>query len=85
MGSAAAASLRKNAHLLVERMPEETLTTIVQLMQLYDEQEYQEDMTAHSAAFRRLEQLIRPIPDLDEKKELEEYWDEKYEEYLNLR
>ena len=36
-------------------------------------------------AFLRLEQLIRPIPDLDEKKELEEYWDKKYEEYLNLR
>lgn len=36
-------------------------------------------------AFERLEQLRRPIPDLDEKKELEEYWDEKYEEYLNLQ
>ena len=78
MGSAAAASLRKNAHLLVERMSEETLTTIVQLMQLYDEQEYQEDMASRRAAFQRLESMIKPIPNLDEKKELASWREEKF-------
>ena len=78
MGSVAASSLRKNAHLLVERMPEETLTTIVQLMQLYDEQEYQEDMASRRAAFRRLESMIKPIPGLDEKKELASWREEKF-------
>ena len=45
----------------------------------------EEERKIRHEAFLRLEQMIRPIPDLDEKKELEEYWDEKYEEYLNLR
>ena len=50
-----------------------------------EEKDSAEAQKIRHEAFLRLQQLIRPIPDLDEKKELEEWWDEKYEEYLNLR
>jgi hypothetical protein len=36
------------------------------------------DMEKRRAAFMRMEKLRRPMPDLDEKKELAEYREEKY-------
>ncbi len=37
-----------------------------------------DDMTSRRAAFERLEKLSRYIPELDERKELAEYREEKY-------
>ena len=36
------------------------------------------DMAERRAAFARMEKLRRPMPELDEKKELAEYREEKY-------
>ncbi len=37
-----------------------------------------DDMLERRAAFERLKKMCRSIPDLDEKKELEEYREERY-------
>lgn len=37
-----------------------------------------EDRDTHTKAFARLEQMCRLMPDLDEKRELAEYREEKY-------
>ena len=78
MSSTAVAALKKNAHSLVERMPEEKLTILVQLMRSFDEQERQDDMQARRAAFQRLESMIKHVPGLDEKKELASWREEKF-------
>ena len=78
--------LRQNAYSLLEKMPDEKLERLIRIMKEMGEEDiYKVDMAARQAAFDRLMELRRPIPDLDEKKALEEYYDEKYEEYLNLQ
>ena len=74
------ALLRKDAHNLLDRMSEDKLVIIVEYMQKLDLEQHK-SVVSHkdnSDAFKRLEQLCRPIPDLDYDKELEEWRREKY-------
>jgi len=43
-----------------------------------EEMPFDEEMEERQRAFERLESLRKSVPDLDEKKELAEYRDEKY-------
>lgn len=71
-------AFRKDAMDLLEKMPEDKLYFIVQIMKgvngLYgtDEQE------ARDRAFEKLENLRRKAPEIDYDKELEDYREEKY-------
>lgn len=70
-------SLRKDAFELLENIPEDKLTFIIQIMQgvyglSYDDSEERED------AFERLEKMRKKAPDLDYEAELVAYREEKY-------
>lgn len=71
-------ALRKDAMDLLEKMPEDKLYYIVQIMQgvngLYEE----ENRLARDKAFEELESLRRKVPDLDCDNELENYREKKY-------
>ena len=45
---------------------------------IYPAVDEEDDMAERMAAFERLEKICRPIPDLDEKRELAKYREEKY-------
>ena len=72
-------TLQNDAIELILRMPEEKLNTIIQIMRIFDNSssllERKEEKTA---AFETLEKLRKAIPNIDEKKELAEWRDEKY-------
>ena len=71
--------LRQNAYSLLEKMPDEKLERLIRIMKEMGEEDiYKVDMAARQAAFDRLMELRRPIPDLDDKKELAEWREEKY-------
>lgn len=72
-------TLQKDAIELIQRMSEEKLLAIIQIMRLFDNSNSFLELTNEkAAAFETLEKLRRPIPELDEKKELAEWRDEKY-------
>ena len=63
----------------MERVPEEKLMTLIRFMRdMKDDSARKLDLQERRAAFERLEQLCRPIPDLDEEKELAEWREEKF-------
>ena len=72
-------ALREDAISLLDEMSEEKLMVLVKIMRNMNKK----PLPAHkrgenSEAFRRLEQLCLPIPNLDEKKELAEWREEKF-------
>lgn len=70
-------STREIAYRIFEQLTEEELEGFVALFRrLHPPQD--SDMAERRAAFERLEKICRPIPNLDEKKELAEYREEKY-------
>lgn len=69
---------RKDAMDLLEKMPEDKLYYIVQIMQGVSGLYGVEDQLARDKAFEELEVLRRKVPDLDCDKELEDYREEKY-------
>jgi len=71
-------ALRKNAMDLLEKMPEDKLYYIVQIMQRVSGLYGTENQSARDRAFEELECLRRKVPDLDCDKELENYREEKY-------
>ncbi len=71
-------TLQKDAIELIQRMSEEKLLAIIQIMRLFDNSNSLELVNEKAAAFETLEKLRRPIPELDEKKELAKWRDEKY-------
>ena len=76
--------LRKEVYQLLETVPEENLFAVIQFLQterirqLSREQRLAEKRTA----FEELLRLSKPIPDLDEEKELVQYYEEKFD-YAN--
>ncbi|MBQ4396371.1 MAG: UDP-N-acetylenolpyruvoylglucosamine reductase [Clostridia bacterium] len=73
-------ALQRDAIDLVQRMPEDKLYFIIQIMQGIDglSQTDRERKKRKQAAFEELERLRRCVPDLDEERELEEWREEKY-------
>lgn len=70
--------IRKDAMDLLERMPEDKLYFIVQIMRGVSGLYGAEDQTARDRAFEKLESLRRKVPQSDYDKELESYREEKY-------
>lgn len=72
--------LRKEAYQLLETVPEENLFAVIQFLQaerirqLSREQRLAEKRTA----FEELLRLSKSIPNLDEEKELAQYYEEKF-------
>ena len=80
-------STREIAYNIFQQLTEEELKGFIALFQrIYsvnnetspDIDAESDEMEKRHAAFMRMEKLRRPIPDLDEKKELAEYREEKY-------
>lgn len=71
-------ALRKDAMDLLEKMPEDKLYFIIQIMQGVSGLYGTEDQSARDRAFEELESLRRKVPHLDYDKELESYREEKY-------
>lgn len=70
--------LRKNAMNLLERMPEDKLHFIIQIMEGVSGLYGTEMQTAKDKAFEELESLRRKASQIDYEKELETYREEKY-------
>jgi len=70
-------SLRKDAFELLEKMPEDKLTFIIQIMQGVDGL-YKNDEDERNQAFERLESMRRKADNLDYEAELAAYREEKY-------
>ena len=72
-------STKEIAYSIFEQLSEEELKGFIALFKkAYPSQN--DDMAERRAAFERMKSIIRPIPGLDEKKELAEYREEKYGE-----
>ena len=72
-------ALRQDAYSILERLPEWKLKELLSYLQSIDEPEDMEAVRKKKhEAFLRLEQLRRPIPDLDDEKELAEWREEKF-------
>lgn len=71
-------ALRKDAMDLLEKMPEDKLYYIVQIMQGVNGLYGEENRLARDKAFEELESLRRKVPDLDCDNELENYREKKY-------
>ena len=82
MNTAAISPLRQNALSLLEILPEDQLAAVIGFMERIKgkarSRSEEEDMRERRAAFERLERMVRPIPDLDEKKELAAWREEKF-------
>ena len=76
-------ALRKDAIELLEKIPEDKLYFVIQIMQGVNGLYGDSDLVDKEKAFERLEQVRRKIPDLDYDKELAEYREEKYG-YANI-
>ena len=70
-------STKEIAYSIFEQLSETELQGFIALFsKLYPPKD--DDLTERRAAFERMEKLCRYIPELDEKKELAEYREEKY-------
>ena len=77
--------LRQQAVQLVQQIPEDQMPNIIQYLHSLIEKVGFDHSTDNDAnispklkAFGELEKMVRPIPELDYKKELEDARDEKY-------
>lgn len=70
--------LRKNAMALLERMPEDKLYFIIQIMEGVNGLYGGESKRVREQAFEQLEKLRRKAPQIDYERELETYREEKY-------
>ena len=71
-------ALRKDAYSLLDRMPEDKLAFLVDIMKGVEGLTPPKQAAGNSPAFHRLMALRRPIPDLDEAKELAQWREEKF-------
>ena len=70
---------RKDAIALLEQIPEEKVTFILQILQGIKSSYTRDDMAEKDAAYERLEKMRKQVDiDLDPKSELTEYRDERY-------
>lgn len=70
--------LRKDAMDLLERMPEDKLYFIIQIMEGVNGLYGAESERVREQAFEQLEKLRRKAPQIDYERELETYREEKY-------
>ena len=70
--------LRKNAMDLLEKMPEDKLYFVVQILQGIDGLYGTPEQEMRDSAFEKLESLRRKNTQIDYDKELESYREEKY-------
>ena len=64
---------------IVDQMNEEQLIGFIAMFErFYHVRKGTDEDIEKKQAFERLEKMIRPIPDLDEEKELAEYREERY-------
>ena len=69
---------RKDAIALLEQIPEEKVTFILQILQGIKSSYTRDDMAEKDAAYERLEKMRKQVDiDLDPKSELTEYRDEQ--------
>ena len=79
MENANIGAMRYEAYSILERLPEGKMKELLPYLRSIDEPEDIEEVRKRKhEAFLRLEQLRRPIPDLDEEKELAEWREEKF-------
>ena len=72
-------SNRELAIRIVDKMSEEQLAGFISMFEQFYHVKKNTDINAEKKmAFEKLEKMIRPISNLDEKKELAEYRDERY-------
>lgn len=71
-------ALRRDAYSLLDRMPEDKLLFLVEIMKGIEGLTPPKKATENSPAFRRLMELRRPIPDLNEENELTQWREEKF-------
>lgn len=71
-------STREAALSIFNQLNENELKAFIELFRRAYPPKDDDELTEKQKAFKELESLIRPIPDLDEKKELAEYREEKY-------
>lgn len=71
-------STKEIAYSIIDQLTEEELEGFVALFRRVHQPENNDEMKKRREAFERLEKLRRYIPDLDEKKALAEYREEKY-------
>lgn len=71
-------ALRQDAYALLERIPENKLYFIVEIMRDIERIYTDGAKREPSSDFQELEKLCRPIPDLDYDKELDDWRREKY-------
>ena len=72
-------STKEMAYSIFEQLTEEELQGFVALFRrVHPPKTDEDDIAERRAIFEELEKMRRPIPDLDEKKELAEYREEKY-------
>ena len=71
-------STREIAYSIIDQFTEEELEKFVAKYRKEPPKSEEEDLRERRKAFEELEKLRRYIPDLDEKKELDEYRMEKY-------
>lgn len=70
---------RKDAIALLEQIPEEKVTFILQILQGIKSSYTRDDMAEKDAAYERLEKMRKQVDiDLDPRSELTEYRDERY-------
>lgn len=64
---------------IVDKMSEEQLIGFISMFeQFYHVKTGADKTTEKNRAFEKLEKMIRPVPNLDEEKELADYRDERY-------
>ena len=78
MNTTGMTALRRDAYSLLERVPEDKLSALIDIMRGIEGLTPKKKRGENSEAFKRLQQLCRPVPDLDEKKELAEWREEKF-------
>ncbi len=71
-------AIRADAYNLLERMPEETLFSLVEMMRGIEDIRLRKKTEGNSPAFHRLMSICRPMPGLNEKKELASWREEKF-------
>ena len=71
-------TLQKDAVALIQEMPEEQIAALLVIMRAMSHEVRQNRQTVRHRAFEELERLRRPIPDLDEKRELTAWREEKF-------
>ena len=81
MNSAGMTALRQDAYSLLERVPEDKLAALVEIMRGLEGLAPKTRRKDNSEAFKRLQELVDSFPaltDLDEEKELAEWREEKF-------